>query len=147
MVLGVLVLVIGAASGGFFYGLSTGQKQAATTRQQTARGQFGGQQGVLPRASRIPQAGEPGNARMGGGIMGQIEAVEGDALRVTTQEGSIRVLTTSTTLIEKYVSVGVDQLEIGEQVIVSGSRSDDGDITARSIQVPSLSAGQRSDQP
>ena len=84
---------------------------------------------------------------MGGGIMGQIEAVEGDALRVTTQEGSIRVLTTSTTLIEKYVSVGVDQLEIGEQVIVSGSRSDDGDITARSIQVPSLSAGQRSDQP
>jgi len=65
--------------------------------------------------------------------MGTIEAIEGDTLVVSTEEGEIRVQTTDTTLIEKYTSVGVEDLAVGEQVVVSGSQNDDGSITARSI--------------
>jgi hypothetical protein len=54
-------------------------------------------------------------------------------LVISTDEGTIRVHTTDTTLIEKYVSVNPGDLEIGEQVVVSGSRNDDGCLTARSI--------------
>jgi hydrogenase maturation factor len=53
---------------------------------------------------------------------------------VTTQDGNtVQVITTDTTLIQKYTNVTVDALEPGEQVMVSGSTGDDGTITARSI--------------
>ena len=67
--------------------------------------------------------------------MGTIEAVEGDTLVVTTQEGTIRVQTTDTTMIEKYTTVAISDLETGERVVVSGTRQDDGSYTARSIRV------------
>jgi hypothetical protein len=41
---------------------------------------------------------------------------------------------TDTTLIEKYMTVGVADLQAGERVVVSGSQNDDGSVTARSIQ-------------
>jgi len=53
---------------------------------------------------------------------------------VNTQEGTLRVRTTDTTLIQKVMLVGVEELETGEQVLVAGSRDEDGTITARSIQ-------------
>jgi uncharacterized protein Veg len=67
--------------------------------------------------------------------MGTIEAVEGDTLVVTTQEGTIRVQATDTTLIEKYTAVTIGDLEASEGVVVSGTRQDDGSYTARSIRV------------
>ena len=67
--------------------------------------------------------------------MGTIEAVEGDTLIVTTQEGDISVRTTDTTMIEKYTTVTIGDLEAGEGVVVSGTRQDDGSYTARSIRV------------
>jgi hypothetical protein len=79
--------------------------------------------------------------------MGTIEAVEGDTLLVSTEEGEIRVHTTDTTLIEKYMAVGVGDLEVGERVVVSGSRNDDGSVTARSIQSPRAFQGPQSDEP
>jgi hypothetical protein len=44
------------------------------------------------------------------------------------------VHTTDTTLIEKYMTVHVEDLRVGERVVVSGSKNDDGSYTARSIQ-------------
>jgi len=70
---------------------------------------------------------------MGGGIMGTIEGIDGDSLVVSTEEGTIRVQTTDTTLIEKSMTVTVGDLEVGEGVVVSGSQNDDGSLTARSI--------------
>jgi len=70
---------------------------------------------------------------MGGGTMGTIEGIEGDGLVISTEEGTIRVQTTETTLIEKSMTVKVGDLEVGESVVVSGSRNDDGSLTARSI--------------
>jgi len=145
--LGILVLVALAASGGFFYGTSVGEAGANQTRQQFLREGFRGQGGQFPGAFPTPQPGQEGGARMGGGILGSIEAVEGDTLVVSTQEGTLRVRTTDTTLIEKYESVSVEELETGEQVMVSGSRNDDGSVTARSIRTLQQRQLPQPDQP
>lgn len=131
--LGILALVILAAGGGFYYGTSVGEARASQARQQVFQQGMRGQGAQFTGAFATAQSEQEGGTRMGGGILGTIEAIEGDTLVVTTQEGTLRVRATDTTLIEKYSSVGVDQLETGEQVTVSGSRNDDGSVTARSI--------------
>ena len=132
--LGILALVILAGGGGFYYGTSVGEARASQARQQLFQQRMRGEGGQFPGPFQAPQPGHEGGARLGGSILGTIEAVEGDTVVVSTQEGTLRVRTTDTTLIEKYSSVGVEGLDIGEQVMISGSRNDDGSVTARSIQ-------------
>lgn len=131
--LGILALVILAAGGGFYYGTSVGEARASQARQQLLQQRMRGQGAQFPGAFATAQSGQEGRARMGGGIPGSIEAIEGDTLVASTQEGTLLVHTTETTLIEKFSSVGVEELETGEQVMVSGSQNDDGSVTARSI--------------
>ena len=69
----------------------------------------------------------------GGGMMGTIEAIEDNTLTLSTDSTTIRVLTAETTLIQKTMNVSVGDLEVGEQVVVSGSENEDGSLTARSI--------------
>jgi hypothetical protein len=127
----VAVLVIMAViAGSFWAGMSFGQARANQGRQQ-----FRGPGGQGPGLFGTPQPGQTGAERLAGGVMGTIEAVEGDTLVVTTQEGTIRVQTTDTTMIEKYTTVAISDLEAGEGVMVSGTRQDDGSYTARSIRV------------
>jgi hypothetical protein len=134
LVLAVVVLVAAAGGGGFFYGKSVGAAQADQARQQFLRGRGVGQNGQVPAANRTPQPGSQNGNRAGGGTVGTVESVDGDTVVINTQQGTVRVKTTDTTLIEKFTSVGVNDLKAGEQVVVNGSRNDDGSITARSIQ-------------
>lgn len=133
VVLVVVVLLVAAAGGGFLYGKSVGASQASQARQQFARARFG-QDGQAPAMEWTPQPGSQAGARAAGGTMGTIESIEGDTVVIETQQGTVRVRTTDTTLIQKLTSVSVKELVAGEQVVVSGSRNDDGSITARSIQ-------------
>jgi len=144
--LGILALVLLAAAGGFFYGTSVGEARANAAQQQFFQQRFGGQGrqpgqgqggpgGQLPGTGQTGQPGQRGAGRFGGGTLGTIEAIEGDSLIVSTDlEETIRVQTTDTTLIEKFTAVKMGDLVVGERVVVSGSRNDDGSITARSIQ-------------
>jgi hypothetical protein len=125
-----LLVIVAVAAGSFWAGRSFGQARADQGRER-----FGGPGGQGPGMFGTPQPGQGGAGRLGGGIMGTIEAVEGNTLVVTTQEGTIQVQTTDTTLIEKYTTVTIGDLEAGEGVMVSGTRQDDGSYTARSIRV------------
>ena len=135
IVAAVVVLAVGAGS--FWAGMSFGESRANQARQRLFQERFGGQGGqiTVPGPFRTPQPGQGGAERFAGGILGTIEAVEGDALVITTQEGAIRVRITDTTLVEKYTTVAIGDLETGERVAVSGMRNEDGSYTARSIQV------------
>jgi hypothetical protein len=136
----VAVLVLAAVgSGAFYYGTKVGENRVLQNPQllfqQMRAGQQGGQfQGQFLGPSGTPQAGQRGTQVVGGGLMGTIEQVEGTTLVITTDTGSVRVQTSDTTLIEKTMSVGVGDLRVGERVMVSGSKNDDGSYTARSIQ-------------
>jgi len=133
IVAAVVVLAVGAGS--FWAGMAFGESRANQARQRLFQERFGGQGGQFPGPFRTPQPGQGGAERFAGGILGTIEAVEGDALVITTQEGAIRVRITDTTLVEKYTTVAIGDLESGERVAVSGTRNEDGSYTARSIQV------------
>lgn len=134
------VVVVAVGAGSFWAGMSFGQSRANQARERLFQERFGGQGGEFPGPFRTPQPGQGGAERFAGGILGTIEAVEGNALVVTTQEGAIRVRITDTTLVEKYTTVAIGDLETGERVAVSGTRNEDGSYTARSIQV--LPAGE-----
>lgn len=138
----IAVLILAVVAGGAFYaGTKVGenrvlQNPASFLQQVRPEGgqfqnRFFGQQGT-PLAGQTPQPSLRGGQGFGG-TMGTIEEVEGDTLILSTQEGTLRVQTTDTTLIERYESVQVENLEVGEQVIVSGSENADGSLTARSI--------------
>ena len=141
-----LLVIMAVVAGSFWAGMSFGEARANQARERLFQERFGGQEGgQAPGLLRTPQPGRGGAERFAGGIMGTIEAVEGDALIVTTQEGDISVWTTDTTMIEKYTTVAISDLEAGERVVVSGTRHDDGSYTARSIrvlQVPSAPQSQ-----
>lgn len=140
---GIAVLVIGVGLGGYFYGVSVGRGSFAQN-SRFARGQFGAQgaQGQAP-----DQTAQPRNGLGGGGVSGSIASIDGTTLTVTTRSGSVQVQTTDTTLIEKYASVGVQDLAVGEQITALGSTNADGSVTARSIQTIRASAASPTAQP
>lgn len=128
---GIVALVILAAGGGFVYGTSVGERRARQARLPFGQQRFRTEDGQFsPPAFQQGLLESPGTRS---NIFGTVDAIEGDALVVSTEDGTLRVQATDTTLIEKYSSVDVTALQIGDQVVVSGSRGDDGTITARSI--------------
>lgn len=134
VVIGVLLVIVAVGGGSFWAGMRVGENRVIQDPARFFQERVRGQGGQFPGMVGTPPSGVEAQ-RFGGGIMGTIEAVEGDTLVVTTEEGEVRVQTTDTTLIEKSMAVGVEDLAAGEQVVVSGSRNDDGSITARSIQI------------
>jgi len=132
----VLVAIIGGA---FYGGMRLGQNQVIKNPVQYLMGaqggndQLPGQGGQFPRARGTPQVGVAGARGFGAVSADTVQSVEGNTVVVSTQNGTVKVVTSDTTLIQKYVSVTVDKLEQGEQVIVSGTTNADGSITARSI--------------
>jgi hypothetical protein len=141
IVVGVLVLVVAVGGGAFWAGMTYGKSQAeqdvmGLMQERMGMGARGGQLpegGQFPGRGQLPQEGQGDTTQFGGGVRGTIEAVEGETLVINTDDGIIRVQTVDTTMIEKNMSVGVDDLEVGEMVVVSGPENDDGSITARSI--------------
>ena len=133
MILIAALAVVVVGGGAFYAGTKVGEGRASQNQAALFQQRGMGQRGELPGVDRTPQAGQRSFEGLGGGTVGTIEGIEGDSLVVSTGEGTIRVQTTDTTLIEKSMTVHVGDLEIGEQVGVSGSRNDDGSLTARSI--------------
>ena len=133
--IGAAALLIVVAVGGvaFWAGMSYGKSQVSQDLASFMQEGFGGQGDQHPGAMMPRQPGRGDAPQFGGGMMGTIEAVEGETLVINSNEGLIRVQTTDTTLIEKNMAVGVGDLEVGEMVVVSGPRNDDGSITARSV--------------
>jgi len=136
IVLGVLV-VAGIAAGSFYGGMVYGKNQAQA--DSTALGEAGGMPSGRGQFGTPPSDGAQGGqfaGRQGGMLFGEIQSIGNGELTVTDQNGEpIQVIVADTTLIQKQAEVTLADLEIGETVVVSGNRADDGSITARSLQV------------
>lgn len=137
----VAVIVLATVGGGaFYYGTKVGEDRVLQNPQllfeRMGVGQQGGRfQGQFPRPTGTPQAVQRGIQVLGGGLTGTIQKIEGNVLVITTaDQESVRVRTSDSTLIEKMMSVSVGDLQVGERVMVSGSKNEDGSYTARSIQ-------------
>jgi hypothetical protein len=140
IVLGV-VLVLAIAAGSFYGGMLYGQNQAEA--QPQAQAGLAVPEGMVVRGSgdpgQVPPGGAPGgNRRQGGMLVGEITVIGDGVLTLEDESGEeVQVYVTDTTLIQKQADVTIADLEEGETVFVSGSRGDDGSVTARMVQVTS----------
>ena len=138
IILGVLVVVV-IAAGSFYGGMVYGKNQAETSLP--AAGEGGEFPGVRGQFGQRPggQGGAEGGQflrEQGGMLFGEIQSIGSGELTVTDPNGEqITVYVADTTLIQKQAEVTLANLEEGETVIISGNRDDDGNITARSLQV------------
>lgn len=147
----VIILIAAAGVGGYFYGTT----QASTSVDiasfdpsqmqpgQFQRGQFDPSTMTQEQLEQLRQSqfgGQGGQGGAGaelfaGGSRGTIESIENGVITVRTEDSLIKVKATDTTLVEKLMSVAVDDLEVGEQITFSGSQNEDGSTAARSIRV------------
>lgn len=135
----IAIVVMLAVAGGSFYGGTLYGKNQAQASFVTARGRGGAFPGGM---GGVVIGGAPAGAQqqtdqfVGGALFGQIKEIGDDAMVIHDANGKpVQIKVTDTTLIEKQASVTLSDLAVGETVIVSGSRGEDGSITARSVQV------------
>lgn len=74
--------------------------------------------------------------RMGGFLSGEVISKDATSITLKTRDGSTKiVLFSASTDILKSTSGKSDDLNIGEQVVVTGSSNADGSLSAQSIQI------------
>jgi len=133
VIVGLIVVAILAVGGAAFWGgMKVGQNQVLknpTAFFRTVRGQGG----FAPGEGGTGRQFQGGATVAGGNVTGTVESIDGTTIKVTTQNATVVVQTTDTTLIQKTATVKVSDLQVGEEVVVSGTQNSDGSYTARSI--------------
>jgi hypothetical protein len=100
-----------------------------------------GRAGAAPAANATPGTG-PGNQSGGQGgragqapLAGTIDKIDGAALILTTDSGSVTVKLDDQTRVHRQVAASASDLKAGDRVVVSGARAADGGLTAAAIQI------------
>ncbi|MEI8061688.1 MAG: DUF5666 domain-containing protein [bacterium] len=121
----IVAVVVGLLS--FYAGVRHGQATAPTDTNQARSGQFG-------NGGRV---GGQRNGGIGGGFTaGQVLSKDANSITLQLRSGgSMIVLYSTSTQVQKSVSGSDSDLSVGEQVMVSGSANADGSLTAQSIQI------------
>lgn len=130
----VIVLII-AAGGAFWGGMSYAQSQASAARSSFAAGAGG---------SFAGRTGTRTGAAAGGLVAGQIVSSGNGSISIQMQNSSSSeiVLIGSNTQILKTVSGSASDLTVGANVTVTGTTNSDGSISATSVQIrPAGTAG------
>jgi len=135
-----VVLILLAAAGGFYAGMTYQDNQVSQAQQRffQARGQPpAGGDGFFRQGT--PPADFSQGFR-GGGVSGQVKSIEGNVLTLSTAEDVTMVNLADDTRILMNTSVSVDKLEPGTRVMVTGETGSDGEINAVQIMILDSSA-------
>ena len=134
-VLAAVVIAAGSFYGGMVYGESQAESSVVTSVEGIG---FAGRRGQLQLPPGAEAEAELGQfaGRQGNMLFGEIQSIGAGQLTVTDPSGEqITVYVADTTLIQKQAEVTLADLVEGETVVISGNRDEDGNITARSLQV------------
>lgn len=113
----------------FYGGMSYGKNLVAP---QVPSGQMGSRDFGGQAQNGMARRG----AQSGGFTGGEIVSKDDKSLTVKLRDGSSKIVfLSSSSEILKFVSGTLSDLQVGEQVAVTGSANNDGSITAQSIQV------------
>ena len=139
IVIGVVALVVGVASG-FFGGMKYDQSKASAARAQAFaqfRGGAGGATGAVSANRRGGNAGGFGGARGGTGfVSGDILSADSTSITVAGQDGGSKIVFYSaSTTVGKTTIGNTSDLAAGTFVMVNGTANSDGTISAQSIQI------------
>ncbi len=130
IIMAVVITLIIAGGGGFYGGMLYGQSANANSRASLNR-QGGFAAGMMGTGQR-----GNGTSQNGGFSGGEIIKKDSTSVTIKLNNGSSQIILFSdTTKILKSVQGLATDLTIGEQVTVTGSKNQDGSITAQSIQI------------
>jgi len=140
----MIILALVMAGGGFFAGMKYQQ-----SKQPSRTGFLQGRSGVGQEINRraIPEGmpeGMPGEqSRSGVGmIRGEIISQDEESIIVKLMDNSSKmVLLSGDTKITKSFEGTTDDLETGQQVMVSGDENSDGSLSAQTIQLNPVDGG------
>jgi hypothetical protein len=138
------ILLAGAIAAGSFYGgvayqtnkVSQTQANFLSQRGQPNTGQMpaGGQNFPGGSTSSGQNPGFPG----GGGTVGQVKTIEGNVMTISTAQTVTTVNLTDTTQVEKTVTGAISDLQPGMQVMVTGQKDSNGNITANRVSIVNI---------
>ena len=139
----VVAVVLGGVIGGAFAGgMAIGKDQGREEAEEDLQSQLSqvtsrlGQGGVQQDS---PLAEGFGGVLGSRGTVGVVEQVEDNVITLNTREGTVLVLTSDSTSIQKMGEGSLDDILPGENITVSGERKEDGSIEATNIFItPSL---------
>lgn len=135
------ILVLGLVAGGSFYG----GMQYQRTQTENLRNAFFAQRGGTPGPGGNGFFGGgtpgPGGQGFGRGANGQIKAIDGNTLTISTPQREVKVTLTDTTQVEKLVAGDRTELVVGATVVVRGETDSAGNITATIVQVTTPPSG------
>jgi len=144
ILLAAVVVLGGIIGGAFAGGMAIGKSQGREEADQEWQNQFSqlpsrfGEEDAQP-GTTDPGVQFPGGLLGRGGTVGEVEKVEGNVLTLSTLEGTIQVLISDSTTIQKMEEGVLDNILPGDSITVSGERNEDGSIEATNIFItPSL---------
>lgn len=136
IVFGMIILVGAVAAGSFWAGMTYQSNQADQTRQRfmDERGIVQGEPpaGELPVGRQFPIGVGGFN---GGGVMGAIKTIDGDTMTISTAEDVTTVHLAESTSVQVTETKGIEELQVGERVMVNGETDENGEIIARLVTV------------
>ncbi len=149
IVIGVVaLLILLGVGGGAFYGGMQYQLSLATNVQARffadrsgapGGGAFtGGPAGGGAFIGGTPPAGfQPGAGGFPGGrgTQGDIKAIDGGVLTLSTAEAEVKVTLTDSTQIQQLVNAETGALQVGQRITVRGEADASGNLTAAAIQI------------
>jgi hypothetical protein len=125
-IIAVIIVGIGSFYGGMLYGKSSSGKNLGKN--------FLGQNGQMMGSGQ----GKIGGNRAAGAnlINGSIMAKDDKSITVKSMDGGSKIiLLSSTTQINKSVTGALSDLEVGKNVMVTGTTNSDGSLTAKSVEL------------
>lgn len=137
----VAVILVAAVALGSFFGGAAYQKSQSNKIQEEFFTTRGGQppsgdfDGQMPPGGQMQFDSSGTGAFAGRGLSGEIQALDGDTLLMTTLDGVITVNLSDSTRILKSVDADADDLQAGTNVTIVGQQQEDGTITAAQIQI------------
>ena len=150
----VAVLVLGGSLGGAFAGgvaVGRGQDVVASTNtleqqpidpdqltqeqlrqlREQFQGRFGGGEGG--GGGFRGDDGFGGRGRLGGGLTGTIDSIDGVIITLDTAQGPLSAILSADTTVQMFVEGASSDLELGMRVSVTGRRADDGTVEAATV--------------
>src|SRR3989339_12106 len=126
------VVVIAVGAGSFYAGMKYGQSQRAS-RAGTFTRQFNGNSGPNGAAGADGQ-----RVRINGGgfTIGEILSKDDKSITVKLADGGSKIVFYSdSTVVSKSATTTMQDLTVGENVMVSGTTNQDGSISAQMVQI------------
>jgi hypothetical protein len=132
----IIVLAILVGGGSFYGGMKFEQSQSANKRADFAGGNF---QGVRTNGNNT------GSGMTSGSIISKDD--KSITLQLPNNAGSKIIFYSDSTEISKFSKGLIDDLNTGDNIMVSGKSNTDGSITAQTIQMRPTDLGQNNQPP